>query len=281
MPKIFILAALMAALLVSCSHPEPNKENFHIYLCFGQSNMAGAARAEAVDSLAYERFVAMGTMDCPELGRLQGEWFTAVPPLSDCNSGLSVADQFGKTLVQRLPESVKVGVINVAVGGCKIELFDKDNYQAYVDSAPHWMKGWIANYGGNPYERLVQLARKAQKDGVIKGILLHQGESNPNDSLWTQKVKGVYDQLVHDLNLDPEQTPLLAGELLSAEFEGKCWAFNEFIAELPSVLPNSHVVSSEACPGAPDGLHFTPEGYRLLGQRYAEKMLELLGAGDK
>lgn len=281
MRKTIFWAVLLTTVLISCAHPEDEKENFHVYLCLGQSNMAGAAPAEALDSVKYDRFQAMGTMDCPELGRQKGQWFTAVPPLSDCNSGLSVADHFGRTLVQKLPESVKVGVINVAVGGCKIELFDKDNYQAYVDSAPHWMKGWIADYGGNPYERLVELARIAQKDGVIKGILLHQGESNPNDSLWTKKVKAVYDQLVIDLNLDPEHTPLLAGELLSEEFDGKCWGFNQFVAELPSVLPNSHVVSSEGCPGAPDGLHFTPEGYRLLGQRYAEKMLELLGAGDK
>lgn len=29
--------------------------------------------------------------------------------------------------------------------------------------------------------------------------------------------------------------------------------------------------------GAPDGLHFTAQGYRKLGERYALKMLELMG----
>lgn len=33
-------------------------------------------------------------------------------------------------------------------------------------------------YGGWPYGKLVEMARLAQQEGVIKGILLHQGESN-------------------------------------------------------------------------------------------------------
>jgi hypothetical protein len=45
------------------------------------------------------------------------------------------------------------------------------------------------------------MAKLAQKDGVIKGILLHQGESNTNDREWPNKVKGVYENLLKDLNL--------------------------------------------------------------------------------
>ncbi|MEJ5265260.1 MAG: sialate O-acetylesterase [Bacteroidales bacterium] len=250
--------------------------NFYIFLCFGQSNMCGAAPAEAQDSIVDPRFLMMATTDCPQKGRELGKWYTAAPPLCECYAGISPADYFGRTLINNLPSNIKVGVINVSVGGCKIELFDKDNYQSYVKTAPHWMLNWINNYGGNPYGRLVEMAKLAQKDGVIKGILLHQGESNPNDSLWTQKVKAIYDNLLADLNLDPQNTPLLAGELLSAQYNGKCADFNKFIAQLPMVIPNAHVISSKDCPGMPDGLHFTAEGYRILGKRYAEKMLMLL-----
>lgn len=252
--------------------------NFYIYLCFGQSNMGGAARAEAQDSMVNSRFQMMSAMDCPDKGREMGKWYTATPPICDCKAGISPADYFGRTLVENLPENIRVGVINVSVGGCKIELFDKKNYQSYIETAPGWMLNWIKNYGGNPYSRLVEMAKLAQKDGVIKGILMHQGESNPNDTLWTQKVKEIYDNLMVDLNLDPQKTPLLAGELLSAEYNGKCWRFNQFIAQLPAVIPNAYVISSEGCPGWPDGLHFTVEGYRKLGKRYGEKMLEILGA---
>ena len=117
----------------------------------------------------------------------------------------------------------------------------------------------------------------AQKDGVIKGILLHQGESNTNDKEWPRKVKGIYDNLIKDLNLKAEEVPLLAGELVNADQEGACASMNTIIGELPKTIPNAHVISSAGCAGRRDHLHFTPAGYRELGRRYAEKMLPLLG----
>jgi hypothetical protein len=55
------------------------------------------------------------------------------------------------------------------------------------------MKERIAAYGGNPYAHLVEMAKLAQKEGVIKGILLHQGEANTGDNAWPSKVTRVYD----------------------------------------------------------------------------------------
>lgn len=249
--------------------------NYHIYLCIGQSNMEGAARAELQDSTVNPRFQVMAAVDCANLGRTKGNWYPAVPPLCRCRTNLGPADYFGRTMVEKLPENVKVGVIVVAIGGCKIELFDKENYQTYTETAPGWMKGMIKEYDGNPYGRLVEMAKLAQKDGVIKGILLHQGESNPNDSLWTRKVKGVYDSLMKDLNLNPENVPLLAGETVHADQGGVCAGFNQIMATLPQTLPNSYVISSAGCVDGRDNLHFSAAGYRELGKRYAEKMLEL------
>ena len=51
------------------------------------------------------------------------------------------------------------------------------------------MKALITDYNSNPYQFLVDQAKAAQRDGVIKGILMHQGESNPNDKEWPNKVK--------------------------------------------------------------------------------------------
>jgi alpha-L-fucosidase 2 len=141
------------------------------------------------------------------------------------------------------------------------------------------MKGMIAAYGGNPYARLVELAREAKKAGVIKGILLHQGESNTNDKQWPAKVKRVYDNLVKDLELDPAAVPLLAGELVNADQNGACASMNRIIAELPKAIPNAHVISSAGLPCRPDRLHFTTPGYREFGKRYAEKMLSIMAAG--
>lgn len=271
--KLIVLVGILAVSINAFSQ-DPN---FQIYLCIGQSNMEGAARAEFQDSTVNPRFQVMEAVTCENLSRKMGSWYPAVPPLCRCKTNLGPTDYFGRTMVANLPEKVKVGVIVVAIGGCKIELFDKDNYPSYVETAPVWMKGMIKEYDGNPYGRLVEMAKLAQKDGVIKGILLHQGESNSNDSLWTRKVKGVYDNLMKDLNLDPKNVPLIAGETVNADQNGICAGMNTIIATLPKTLPNSYVISSAGCADGPDNLHFSAAGYRELGKRYAEMMLSVLG----
>jgi hypothetical protein len=270
--RTLILAALIALQFKGYSQDQ----KFYIFLCLGQSNMEGNARFEAQDTTVDKRFRVLQAVDCPDLKRTKGNWYTAVPPLSRCQTGLTPADYFGRSMLAHLPGDVKVGVINVAVGGCKIELFDKDHYQSYVSTAPQWMIGMINQYDGNPYARLVELAKIAQKEGVIKGILLHQGESNTNDTLWPQKVNVVYSNLIRDLNLQPASVPLLAGEVVHAEQGGICASMNNIIAKLPQTIPNAHVISSQGCSDAADNLHFNAAGYRELGRRYAEKMLYLL-----
>ena len=276
--KIKMGLILMAGFLFPTGKAFSQDPNFYIYLCFGQSNMEGNARIEAQDTLTVDnRFQVMETLDCPDLKRTKGNWYTAVPPLCRCHTGLTPADYFGRSMVANLPKNIRIGVINVAVGGCKIELFDKDNYASYVSTAPEWMIGMIKEYDGNPYERLVEMAKLAQKDGVIKGILLHKGESNTNDTLWPKKVKVVYDNLMKDLNLKAQNVPLLAGEMLNTDQQGACASMNKTVATLPQTIPNSHVISSEGCPGKADHLHFTAEGYRVLGERYARQMLTISG----
>lgn len=261
---------------VIVNRPDPD---FHIYLCLGQSNMEGAAPYEAVDTSAVSpRFRMMSVVDMPSKNRVAGRWYSAVPPLVRENTGLCPADYFGRSIVESLPEKVRVGVINVAVGGCKIELFNPDSCVDHIESEPDWLKNTVKAYKDNPYKRLVEMAREAQRTGVIKGILLHQGESNTGDSEWPDKVKAVYDRLIADLGLDAECVPLVAGEMLSKEEGGVCDSMNGIVATLPQHIPNAIVVSSKGCPGAPDGLHFTSEGYRELGRRYASAMLSLTGS---
>jgi len=239
--------------------------------------MEGNAKFELQDTVGNSRFQVMESVDCAGLGRTKGQWYTAVPPLCRCSTGLTPSDYFGKTMVKNLPANIRVGVINVAVGGCKIELFDKDLCKDYVTTAPSWMLNMIKEYDGSPYDRMVEIARQAQKDGVIKGILLHQGESNTGDTTWTNKVKHVYDNLITDLKLDKDSVPLLAGELVSAAQGGKCASMNAIINKLPQTIPNSYIISSEGRTAIKDGLHFDAAGYRELGARYATRMLSLLG----
>jgi hypothetical protein len=238
--------------------------------------MEGPPGIEEQDQTVDERFRALAAVDIPNLERTKGHWYPAVPPLCRGNCGLCPADYFGRTLVARLPKNIRVGVVNVSVAGCKIELFDKENYQSYAATAPSWMTNIIKAYGGNPYQQLVEMGTLAKKEGVIKGILLHQGESNTNDNQWPQKVKVVYDNLIKDLDLKAEEVPLLAGEVVHADQRGVCASMNAIIAELPKAVPTAHVVPSSGCTARRDRLHFDAAGFRELGKRYAEKMLPLL-----
>ncbi len=170
-----------------------------------------------------------------------------------------MVDYFGKTMVANLPEDYRVGVIKVAVPGAKIELFDKDKCEEYLVTAEDWKKNIVKEYDGSPYKYLVELAKLAQQDGVIKGVLLHQGESNTNDQAWPSKVKKIYGDLVNDLKLKPSEVPLLAGEVVHADQNGVTASVNEIIKQLPESLPNSYVVSSAGIPCNPDRLHFTSQ----------------------
>lgn len=259
-------------------HSFSQDAKFYIFLCLGQSNMEGSAKIEPQDTVGVDsRFQVMAAIDCPDLNRTKGNWYTAVPPLCRCKTGLTPVDYFGRTLVENLPKDVKIGVVNVAVAGCKIELFEKNNFQAYADTAPVWMKGIIKEYDGDPYARLVEMAKRAQKDGIIKGVLLHQGESNTGDTTWPQKVNLVYNNLLKDLNLDAASVPLLAGEVVNADQGGVCARMNTIIDNLPKTIPTAHVISSAGCTAGPDHLHFNAAGYREFGRRYAAAMLPLLG----
>ena len=268
---------LLVASLMPASTSFARDPNFHVYLCLGQSNMEGFPGIPESESVWTDpRFRVLAAVDFPELERLKGNWYPARPPLSRPGAGLCPADYFGRAMVESLPPEVSVGVVNVAVGGCRIELFDPATAADYMASAPDWMRGPLAAYGQNPYGRLVEMARLAAKDGVIKGVLLHQGESNTGDREWPAKVKRVYEALLHDLDLRPEDAPLLAGGVVAADQNGRCASMNEIISTLPALVPTARFVSSEGCAALSDNLHFAPEGYRELGRRYAAAMLRLL-----
>lgn len=258
---------------------QPKDKKFYIYLAFGQSNMEGGAPAEAQDMNVNPRFKVMQAVDCDKFTAKPGEWRTAVPPLCNCTSGITPADYFGRTLVDKLPDDVTVGVINVAVAGCNLSLFDKTGYKKYIAAGiPNWMQQRVDSYEGNPYAYLIKLARKAQQDGVIKGILLHQGETNTGDEKWPENVRSIYYDMLLDLHLNPDSVPLIAGELVNADQKGCCAAMNPIIDKLPRVIPNSFVVSSAGVPcNHIDYTHFTSAGYRMFGKRYANQVLKIMG----
>lgn len=269
------LAMLLGSVVSVWAEPDPN---FHIYLCFGQSNMEGQGNIENQDKSVDSRFQVLCSYDnCGN--RKKGSWYDATPPLSCCSGAhLGPVDYFGRTLVKKLPEHIKVGVSVVAIAGCDIQLFEKENYKNY--RAESYMQGTIQSYGGNPYGRLVEMGKEAQKVGVIKGILLHQGETNTGQNNWPSRVKAVYNDLIKDLGLNADEVPLLVGEVVRTDQGGQCGSMNNIIANVPSTIPNSYVISAQGLGHKGDNLHFSSASYRTLGERYAEQMLKVLKYDD-
>ena len=255
--------------------PDPN---FHIYLAFGQSNMEGQGDIGSQDKNVDDRFQVLWAANNGSCsGKTKGKWAKAVPPLAHCQGAkLGPTDYFGRTMVEKTDPKIKVGVIVVAVAGCSIQLFDKNGYANYARSQQSWMTQRINEYGGNPYGRLIEMAKAAQADGVIKGIIFHQGETDAGDGNWPSKVKGVYDNIIKDLGLGND-IPFLAGEVLRS---GMSSGANNNISKLPQQSKNFYVVSSEGfnqALGDGQNVHFTSQEYRDFGKRYAEKMIEVLG----
>ena len=270
----FVSFALMVS-AVACLAQDPN---FHIYLAYGQSNMSGQAKATDADKVQDPRFLVLRAAN--HSGQKVGEFYPAAPPMGHSGSQVGIADIFGRNMVANLPDSIKIAVANVAIGGQSIDLFDKDRNAAYVQNAKNkgdtWWIKYLDEYGGDVYKRIVEMGKIAKQKGVIKGFLFHQGEADYQMSDWPSRVKKVYDDLIAELELDPEKTPILIGELAPTGDLG--WR-NDAVAEAANLIPNGHLISAQGCPALKETsytLHFTREGYDTFGKRYAEKMLELL-----
>ena len=264
-PKFLTMApwlvgsVLLFATMVNAA-PDPN---FHVYIAYGQSNMAGAGTVRSgVDNVEHPRYKMFATTSCTRYPTV-GEIYPAVPPMFHCGEGLSVADWFGRYLADSLPD-VTVGVIPVAVGGTKIELFDKDKYAQYLGGLPasdQYLVNWAKDYGsdGNAHARIVEVAKKAMEKGVIKGFIFHQGESGAmNGNNWQQEVKKTRDDILSALGLSADTVPFFAGGLEDRAAGGCCWSFTDNnIKTLPNVMDNTYFVSSEGL--ARYGLHALAE----------------------
>ena len=258
--------------------------NFYIYICFGQSNMEGNAQWESQDVGNVDpRFQMLATCNFSSPNRKLGNWYKATCPIVSPDGKLGPTDYFGRTMVRELPDK-KVGVIAVAMGGSPIEMFDKDKYEQKMKDNPNewWVTLAKRHYGGNPYGRIIDMAKKAQEVGVIKGILLHQGCSNCGDPNWPSMVKKIYNDMLKDLNLKAADVPIFVGEVEYADMGGGCSSHNVQVDRIPEVIPTGHVVSAKDLPGnGTDPWHFSAQGYRILGQRYAKVALNLMGIDVK
>jgi hypothetical protein len=286
--KLFGLAFIFASAAFAAPNP-----NFHIYIAYGQSNMAGNGDiVPAEDQEKYsEKFLMLASHSANAKERSgtttqsikMGEWYPAIPPMFHAFEKLSPADYFGRAMVDSLP-GVTVGIIPVAIGAVSIRAFDKDQYQAYFANdgkdIVNW--GWTKDYDNNPPGRILELAKKAKEVGVIKGFIFHQGESDGTDANWRKTVYKTYKDIIDALELDENEVPFVAGELMNDPTgnSGKgscCYSKNGGIAELKNNFKKFGLASSKDLQGnGKDPYHFNRESVIELGRRYCSEMLKLI-----
>jgi hypothetical protein len=226
--------------------------------------MEGAPPPEAQDKVENPRVEVLGYTNCGT--RKYNEWYTASPPLHSCYMGVGPGDYFGKAMAEAWPNAT-IALVPAANAGVDIDFFRK----GVVSSRRAEFKIPPDNARDSAYDMLLEKARLAQQSGKIRGILFHQGESDTGNSAWLGKVAQVVADLRADLGLG-EDVPFIAAEVL---YSGCCSSHNPLVNQLPSHVPNAHIVSAEGLKGM-DSAHFDLAGQRELGRRYAKAFLQVV-----
>lgn len=253
-----LLAAILSLSFVAPLRAEepmlPPKEDFHLYLLMGQSNMAGRGTVEEQDRVAHARVLKFSK---------DKNWTPAIDPIHFDKSqvGMRLAKTFGEVLAEANPQ-ITIGLIPCAFGGTPIR---------------RWQKG------ADLYLNSVERAKAAMKAGTLKGILWHQGETDSGNAMVAPKYGELLTQLVTDLrtDLDAGDVPFVAGQLGQFLNRGQqdkpsLWpVINEQLDALPMTLKRSATVSSEGLNHKGDVLHFDSPSFREFGKRYAAAMQKL------
>jgi hypothetical protein len=238
--------------IASAQEKFPPKENFDLFLLVGQSNMAGRGKVTEADRVPAEG-VLMFNAD--------QQWVPAVDPLHFDKpkiAGVGLGRTFGIEVAKASPGKT-IGLIPCAVGGTGIDVWIPGARDAATNT--------------HPWDDAMVRAKAALKDGTLRGILWHQGESDSNP-----EKAAAYEAKLHDLiarfraELDAPDVPFIVGQL--GIFPGKPWDDAKHVVDkahqdLPSKVKATAFVSADGLVDGGDKTHFDAESMREFGRRYA------------
>lgn len=250
-----LLAFITSANAQGVSHPA--KDQFHLFLLVGQSNMAGRGVVEEQDKTPHPRVLMLSK---------ENRWVPAVDPMhfDKPAAGVGLGKTFGQIVAEARP-GVTIGLIPCAVGGSPIDAWKPGVF--YPPTKSH------------PWDDMVKRVEAALPAGTLKGILWHQGESDS-----TAKDAPVYEAKLHDLIkrlrelVKVPDVPFIAGQM--GKFDGVPWNPEKEIVDkahqsLPNKVPHTAFVSAEGLKHKGDKVHFDAASYRELGKRYADAYLKM------
>lgn len=244
-PAVAAVPAPATADAVQAAPTEKAPDDLQLFLLIGQSNMAGRGKVEAQDEATDAGLWMMNEAK---------QWTLARDPIhfDKSSAGVGPGYQFARTLKEKEPNA-NIGLIPAAMGGSSMD---------------EW------KVGGKLYNNAVERAREAMKNGKLRGILWHQGESDSKPkkiASYPQRFAAMIAQLRVDL--DAPNVPVVIGELVYSR--DKSAEFNQTIPAIAAAVPHCGWVSAQGLTDRGDKLHFSSEGARALGARYAAKFLEL------
>lgn len=232
------------------------KENVWVFIMAGQSNMAGRGIVEPEDTIADKRILAVNK---------DGQIIIAKEPLhfyEPERTGLDCGLSFAKALIKKLPDSISILMIPTAVGGSSISQWLNDSLYRNVKL----------------FTNLLAKIEIGKQNGVIKGILWHQGESDANDediSHYKRRLGVLFSKF--RTAVGNNRLPVLIGELGSfSENPENFNLINKAIHEYAAEDKNSTVISTKDLKDKGDHLHFNSKGQRTMGRRFAKEHLKLL-----
>jgi len=258
-----VFTCLLALSLISVARAQeqpkvkiPMKENFHLFLLAGQSNMAGRGDVAAEDQQPHPRVLMLSK---------DGTWQPAVDPIhyDKPSAGVGPGRTFGMVLAGG-DTNITFGLIPAACGGSPISAWEPGVY--YDPTASH------------PYDDAIKRAKLAMKQGTLKAILWHQGESDCETNL-APAYKDKLEQLIARFrkDLDASDLPVIVGQL--GQFEKAPWTpYTRMVndAQIAVAKEMKHVafVSSDGLVSKSDNLHFDAPSEREFGKRYAAAYLK-------
>jgi len=221
-----------------------------IYLLIGQSNMAGRAELGSGDDLIIRNVFLLNNDDKFEVARNPLNRYSTIRKSLDMQK-LGPGYKFAQSLSQ-MTNDKSIGLVVNARGGSSI-----------ADWQP---KGKYLN-------EIIRRARAAQNFGCIKGVLWHQGESDCESvGEYSKQFKKMVRTLRKSLGL--KNLPFFVGEL--GKWRTSYLGINTVLNKLSKKRENIYLVKADSLPHKGDVTHFSRESQLILGQRYAQKVNEIV-----
>lgn len=240
-----------------------DKQSFHVFLLMGQSNMAGGIPGKELTE--EDKTPVPGIV----IRRGKG-WIAAAHPihLGGKKNGFGLGLPFAMEYRKHHP-GVTVGLVPCASGGKRIDLLKK---------------------ASNLYRAAMNKSELGLEQGMIKGVLWHQGESDTVTDERADSYEGKLHQLIADLRADLgiEDLPFIVGNLGELYGVGdnpnpdpdkvtRVKKIKAILRSLPEKVKYTGFVDSiglDYC-DRPKCTHFDKAGYIVLGRRYAEAYSQL------